>query len=270
MSTIHLPSLHWPFGLSQKDIKAAFLCWAVYASLPVLYCLTSQLVYNSKLNIFVSLAWSLCDWGIWLVVLPFVFKYLGDFEGLKKNRITHHTLLIASVLLFVVSFRAGLDALTGDRSLAKSLFRFVPIYAAAVAVIIATWYLLFRQKQNEQGEISSQPAARTYPETLLVHKGNSECLIRVDQIQCIKAAGNYVEIYCDNQPYLARSTMKQIEQTLPPSQFLRTHRSHIINIDEIDRIHALASDNAAVELRCGMSLSIGKKYKPRLKEQRLH
>jgi DNA-binding LytR/AlgR family response regulator len=102
----------------------------------------------------------------------------------------------------------------------------------------------------------------------LVSKGSNVALIRIDQIQCISAAGNYVEIFCNNQLYLMRATMKQIEDLLPREQFLRTHRSHIININEIDRIKSQPSGNGAVQLRCGKMLSISKKYKNQLQKFR--
>jgi DNA-binding LytR/AlgR family response regulator len=98
----------------------------------------------------------------------------------------------------------------------------------------------------------------------LVSKGRDECLIQVDRIECISAAGNYVDIYVGDQTYLMRATMKQVEGLLPPAKFVRVHRSHIANREQIDRIKTHASGNGSVHLRCGKAVSISKKYKQRL------
>ncbi|SMF16887.1 Response regulator of the LytR/AlgR family [Alteromonadaceae bacterium Bs31] len=292
MSSSQAQSFDWPFGLSPRDIKTSVVFWGVFSLVPILYCITYKTVNSAPLNLASTVIWTLWDWGIWLLILPFVFKFLSAFENLDTKRLTRQFQLIFLVLLVALSYRVAVDIIGCHRGLAKSLLRFIPNYTAGLAIIIASWYLILRNNPNTnaRSSCSSPPvladvsdkfahaleaantqiqAEQDYPDTLLVYKGSSECLIKVDQIQCIKAAGNYVEIYCNDQPYLTRTTMKQIEQRLSPSLFLRTHRSHIININEIQRIKSLASDNASVELRSGMSLSIGKKYKNRIREHRI-
>ncbi len=57
--------------------------------------------------------------------------------------------------------------------------------------------------------------------------------IRLDDIYYIEASKDYVSIYTRNNAFTVHATMKDIELALPSHQFVRTHRSFIVNIDKI-------------------------------------
>ncbi len=63
------------------------------------------------------------------------------------------------------------------------------------------------------------PAVPEPPATLLVSKGADQCLIQIGRIECVSAAGNYVEIVERGQRYLMRATLKQVEDLLPAHGF---------------------------------------------------
>ncbi|MFT5336733.1 MAG: DNA-binding LytR/AlgR family response regulator [Sphingobacteriales bacterium] len=55
-------------------------------------------------------------------------------------------------------------------------------------------------------------------------------------IQYVEALADYVSIFTAEKRYTILSTMKAIESKLPPSQFVRVHRSFIVRIDQIKEI----------------------------------
>ncbi|MCK5846739.1 MAG: response regulator transcription factor [Bacteroidales bacterium] len=57
--------------------------------------------------------------------------------------------------------------------------------------------------------------------------------IRLDDIYYIEASKDYVTIHTTNNSYTVHVTMKDIEAELPSKDFVRTHRSFIVNIDKI-------------------------------------
>ncbi|MEM6723016.1 MAG: LytTR family DNA-binding domain-containing protein [Bacteroidota bacterium] len=63
-------------------------------------------------------------------------------------------------------------------------------------------------------------------------------LVRVDlpEILYVESYGEYVKIYTTDDVVLALQSMKSMESILPPNQFVRIHRSHIVNIDQIKEI----------------------------------
>jgi two-component system, LytTR family, response regulator len=66
----------------------------------------------------------------------------------------------------------------------------------------------------------------------------NNALIRLDlaDIYYIQALGDYVTFITTTKKYTAHLTMQNIEKTLPTPQFLRVHRSYIVNTQRIDAI----------------------------------
>ena len=60
--------------------------------------------------------------------------------------------------------------------------------------------------------------------------------IKIDTIKLVEARADYVTIHTDSKRYTVYSTMKGIEAKLPTEDFIRVHRSFIINKNRIDTI----------------------------------
>jgi DNA-binding LytR/AlgR family response regulator len=60
-------------------------------------------------------------------------------------------------------------------------------------------------------------------------------LIKIDipSINIIEAKGDYIHIKTEGKNYIVHSTLKKIEEKLPPSLFLKVHRTYIINTKKI-------------------------------------
>jgi two-component system response regulator LytT len=57
-------------------------------------------------------------------------------------------------------------------------------------------------------------------------------LLDVNDIQYIKSDNVYVEIFTEGHRYIQRKFLGQISEELP-SQFVRIHRSYLINMDHV-------------------------------------
>ena len=90
--------------------------------------------------------------------------------------------------------------------------------------------------------------------------------VRMDEIDWIDAAGNYVRLHVKTDAYLFRETMNAIEQRLDPSRFVRIHRSHIVNIDRIKELQPGAGEHVVV-LRNGVRLTLSRGYRDKLQER---
>jgi two-component system, LytTR family, response regulator len=66
----------------------------------------------------------------------------------------------------------------------------------------------------------------------------NSALIRLDlvDIHYIQALGDYVTFVTTAKKYTAHLTMQNIEKSLPAPQFMRVHRSYIVNTHRIDAI----------------------------------
>jgi DNA-binding LytR/AlgR family response regulator len=73
--------------------------------------------------------------------------------------------------------------------------------------------------------------------------------ISYEKILYVEALADYVIIQTDAKKHIVHFTMKGIVNRLPGNEFIRTHRSYIVNLDKIEALE----DN---------SLLIGEKYIP--------
>jgi DNA-binding LytR/AlgR family response regulator len=64
--------------------------------------------------------------------------------------------------------------------------------------------------------------------------------ITVSEVTHIESMKDYVKIFLENRPkpILTKSTLKAIEEKLPPARFMRVHKSYIANLDKIESIRS--------------------------------
>jgi len=60
--------------------------------------------------------------------------------------------------------------------------------------------------------------------------------LNLDDVFWIEASGDYIKIQTTEKNHIVYSTLKKIEEKLPPQKFVRVHRSFIINISKISNI----------------------------------
>jgi two-component system LytT family response regulator len=95
-------------------------------------------------------------------------------------------------------------------------------------------------------------------ERIVVKSGSKIHVIPVDQIEQIEAQDDYVMIHAPEGRFMKKETMSVMEQSLPEDQFLRIHRSHIVNINQIQRIEQYGKESYLLILKNGNSVSVSK------------
>ena len=105
---------------------------------------------------------------------------------------------------------------------------------------------------------------RTTPDRLMVRSRNHIHLIRIDDIDWIEANAGYSWIHTQGKKYLLRGKMKCLEESLPDDQFVRIHRSLIVNIDRIRELQHISRGEYHAILGDGTKLSVSRNYRSRL------
>jgi two-component system LytT family response regulator len=85
-----------------------------------------------------------------------------------------------------------------------------------------------------------------------------------DEIDWIEAASNYVKLYSAGKGHLVRHTMNEMERKLDPRQFLRIHRSIIVNTKKIRGVQPCNSGEFIVTLVSGKELPSSRGYRANL------
>lgn len=95
-------------------------------------------------------------------------------------------------------------------------------------------------------------------ERIVVKTGGKIKIIPVMQIQYLEAADDYVKIHTAEGAFLKNKTMSFYEQSLSKNNFVRTHRSYIINVQEITRIDPYEKDSHLAILKSGAGIPVSK------------
>lgn len=99
---------------------------------------------------------------------------------------------------------------------------------------------------------------RTPSDRVVVKSGSRMTVLTAAEIGWIEAADNYVEIHTTTRTHLVRQTMREMEEQLDASRFIRVHRSAIVNLDHVREIRGdLHGDGIAV-LSTGGSVRISR------------
>jgi two-component system LytT family response regulator len=106
---------------------------------------------------------------------------------------------------------------------------------------------------------------KKYADRLAIRAGGRVCFVRLDELDWVEAAGNYVRLHAGKEEYLYRETISQLETELPPEKFARIHRSRIVNVDRVKELHPLFHGDYAVILKDGQQFTLSKTYRGRLR-----
>ncbi|HTX88758.1 MAG TPA: LytTR family DNA-binding domain-containing protein, partial [Bacteroidales bacterium] len=83
---------------------------------------------------------------------------------------------------------------------------------------------------------------------------NKVSVVPVTEILYLEAEGDYVMIHTKDAHHLKEKTMKYFETHLDPAQFVRIHRSSIVNVECIARIELYDKESYMVHLKNGVHL----------------
>src|SRR5499427_636653 len=109
--------------------------------------------------------------------------------------------------------------------------------------------------------------AKQKTDRFVVKSGGRIFFVRTSEIDWIEAAGNYVKLHVGNDSHLIRETMNAVESKLSPEMFVRIHRCHIVNIEQVRELQPWFNGEYVVFLKNGTRLTLSRGYRERLQER---
>ena len=127
------------------------------------------------------------------------------------------------------------------------------------ALVLLVWcilYLFFFQTMLLQ---TRAPKGET---SLAVEKGREKRTIPARKILCLKAAGDYVEVYTADEDFLKRGTLSSVTQALNKNgfDFLQVHRSAVVNMDHVTGMEGRSKGSCDLILTNGRRITSGRTY----------
>jgi two-component system LytT family response regulator len=142
-----------------------------------------------------------------------------------------------------------------------------PVRVERLSAAVERISLAVPRRRGERGSANAAPLE--YSDYLFVCSSSSARFLKIRTIKYIVAAGSYSEVYAaDGRKWMLLQPIKEWEERLPTQQFVRTHRSCIINLDYVDRVEPLGNDTFDVLLRGERApLPISRRYAHILKDR---
>jgi two-component system LytT family response regulator len=96
------------------------------------------------------------------------------------------------------------------------------------------------------------------------HLGNIK-IIQTADILYLEAYDDYVKIYTQENVFVKKKTMNYFEQAFNPKQFVRVHRSYIIQVNQITKMEQSDKETMIAILKNGTKIPLSKTGYPKLK-----
>lgn len=203
----------------------------------------------------------------------------------RSPRIAPHPRIAAAVTVFGITLFTLICewVMTGGHrweSVPAFLYDRAPLHGALAALLLAVFIPRTKQSpalgqtpdQAETAPAEKTPAVRATSQQRIVHTmevmtGTGKTRIRIDEIEQIEADGNYLCVrHNSGRSYLLRQTLTCAERSLPAGQFVRVHRSTIVNRDMIRERRS----GGVLVLRSGQTVRIGRAYRDQAPDPRIH
>lgn len=112
-------------------------------------------------------------------------------------------------------------------------------------------------------EVSKQPDDHL---RIVIKDGSSIKIIPIQDVTYLEAYDDYVKVHTSEKKYLKKKTLAYYEKTLDSQQFVRIHRSFIINLMELTGIEPFEKNSYRAVLKNGERIPISRSAYGPLKE----
>lgn len=228
---------------------------------------TSDVIERDDIHWIEPFFWEASSLAILLAVAPLVGRAVRrwppDGGSLARNVGIHFALTVPFALahiltIFVVrevGYRlAGAYYGFFDDGIAITLLyewrKDVLVYAGFAAV-----YFLWARPAASSVVPAPEPAR------LEIRDGASVTFLAPGDLLYVQAAGNYVELHTTGRMHLVRGTLATWEEKLAEADFVRIHRSRLVNRRRIVSLTPTASGDVQVTLENGLTLPGSRRYR---------
>jgi two-component system LytT family response regulator len=115
--------------------------------------------------------------------------------------------------------------------------------------------------------LSGQPSTDRRLDRLVVKAGGTTRFVLVADIDWIEGAGVYVNLHVAGKELLYRAALNELAESLDPLQFVRVHRSAIVNIDSILHLEPISHGEFEVILKHGARSRVSRTYRALLEKR---
>ncbi len=101
---------------------------------------------------------------------------------------------------------------------------------------------------------------------ILIRDRHQVHVLPVEQVAYAQAQDDYVNIHSQGRDYLKTQSLTELAAQLDPMQFVRVHRSYLLNLAHLQKLERSTKDSFVAVTRCGQRLAISRAGYERLKK----
>jgi DNA-binding LytR/AlgR family response regulator len=135
----------------------------------------------------------------------------------------------------LVSKRPVIIFITSNREYAAEAFD-LNVADYIIKPVTPSRFIQAIDKAREILESNKEEVNVKADEFIFIRDSNVVRRLKLDNIIFAEAMGDYVKLYTPEKFYAIHTTLKAVEERLPPSLFLRVHRSYLVAVNKIDTI----------------------------------
>jgi len=123
-------------------------------------------------------------------------------------------------------------------------------------------------KKPAAGPDQLAAAARSaeFAERIVVKDGTRVHIFPAAKLDYAEAQDDYVALASQGKKYLKQQTISSLEASLDPKNFVRVHRSYLVNLERVSRLEPYGKDSHIAILSDGSRLPVSRAGLTRLKE----
>jgi two-component system LytT family response regulator len=116
---------------------------------------------------------------------------------------------------------------------------------------------------DQEGRSSSQPdgGSEGMQRKLLIRDSGTVKIIPFDDIDWVDAAGDYMCVHALGETHIMRSTLLDLLKKLDDKQFVRIHRSTVVNISRVISTSLSQKRGSLIHLCDGQTLKVSRNYR---------
>jgi two-component system, LytTR family, response regulator len=114
--------------------------------------------------------------------------------------------------------------------------------------------------------LASGPPSPSPSRRLVIGTGGSDLILEASEIDWIEADDYYAAVHAHGKRHLVRESLASLETRLDRTQFVRVHRSAIVNLAQLREIRAQALGDSTVVLRDGTQLPLSRRRREHVAE----
>lgn len=122
-----------------------------------------------------------------------------------------------------------------------------------------------RQRLGQQAHGVAQLVAQAKVSRLLIRDRGQNHVVPVAAIDYVEAQDDYITVHAEGKTWMKTQSLSDLESQLDNAQFVRVHRSYLVNIDGVQSMGRLSKDVQSVVLKDGTELPVSRAGLERLK-----